>query len=395
MKNDGKKRFRDGLLFAAAVILIYVLITNFRSLGSGIMSVFWLFSPIIIGIFFALILYKPMRAINGFFMFIKKKSKLKKHLPDKVIKTVSITLTVIFALLVLFFVGNSVIPQIIVSFRSIFTSLDTYYPQVIEYLEKLGFDGKEIEELISQIDLTQLWKTLTENANRIWQTAVGAVNGIANVLTNFTSALIFAIYLLSNLETLKRQTKKLLAAYFKPGTARKILDVGKLTVVTFLNFFSGQCLEAVILGTIFFIVLSIFGFPYATVISVIIGFTAIIPYVGSFIGGAVGVLLIFLRDPMQAVFYLIVYLTVQQIENNFIYPKVVGTAVNLPAIWAFVAIVTGGVLFGVVGMLFFIPMASVLYTLLKNDVNARLKKKAEEVPALPPADGDGETPVDK
>ena len=127
-----------------------------------------------------------------------------------------------------------------------------------------------------------------------------------------------------------------------------------------------------------------------TVISVIIGFTAIIPYVGSFIGGAVGVLLILMRDPMQAVLYIIVYLAVQQIENNFIYPKVVGTAVNLPAIWAFVAIVIGGVLFGVVGMLFFIPMASVLYTLLKNDVNARLKKKAESVPVLPPvppADG--------
>ena len=121
MKNDRKRRFRDGLIFAAAVILIYALIMNFRSLGSGIMRVFWLFSPLIIGIFFALILYKPMMTINGFFLFLKKKSKLKKHLPDKVIKTVSITLTVIFALLVLFFVGNSVVPQIIVSFRSIFT----------------------------------------------------------------------------------------------------------------------------------------------------------------------------------------------------------------------------------------------------------------------------------
>lgn len=390
MKNDRKRRFRDGLIFAAAVILIYALIMNFRSLGSGIMRVFWLFSPLIIGIFFALILYKPMMTINGFFLFLKKKSKLKKHLPDKVIKTVSITLTVIFALLVLFFVGNSVVPQIIVSFRSIFTSLDTYYPQIIGYLEKLGFDGNKIEELFSKIDLSQVWKTLTDNATHIWQTAVGAVNGIANVLTGFTSALIFSIYLLSNLETLKRQTKKLLTAYFRPETAKKILGVGRLTVVTFLNFFSGQCLEAVILGTIFFIVLSLFGFPYATVISVIIGFTAIIPYVGSFIGGAVGVLLILMRDPMQAVLYIIVYLAVQQIENNFIYPKVVGTAVNLPAIWAFVAIVIGGVLFGVVGMLFFIPMASVLYTLLKNDVNARLKKKAESVPVLPPvppADG--------
>ena len=204
MKNDRKRRFRDGLIFAAAVILIYALIMNFRSLGSGIMRVFWLFSPLIIGIFFALILYKPMMTINGFFLFLKKKSKLKKHLPDKVIKTVSITLTVIFALLVLFFVGNSVIPQIIVSFRSIFTSLDTYYPQIIGYLEKLGFDGNKIEELFSKIDLSQVWKTLTDNATHIWQTALGAVNGIANVLTGFTSALIFSIYLLSNLETLKR-----------------------------------------------------------------------------------------------------------------------------------------------------------------------------------------------
>lgn len=170
----------------------------------------------------------------------------------------------------------------------------------------------------------------------------------------------------------------MLLAYFKPKTAEKIKSVGMLTVTTFLNFFSGQCLEAVILGIIFFIAMSIFGFPFATVISVIIALTAIIPYVGAFLGCAVGVILIFMQDPMKALLFIVMFLVIQQLENNLIYPRVVGTSVNLPAIWTFTALIVGGALFGVVGMLFFIPLTSVLYTLLKNDVNYRIKKKYGE-----------------
>lgn len=378
MTNNEKKRFLRGLLFAAAVIFIYVLITNLHSLGVRIIAFFNLFSPLIIGVLFALILYKPMKGINGFFMMLKRKSKLKYHLPDRAIKMISLVLTFVFALLLLYFIANSVVPQIVVSFKSIFDSIDFYYPAALEYLENLGFDTSEIETLIEKINLQSIWQALTANADKIFDTAFGAVNGIATLVTTVFTASIFSVYVLSNYENLKRQTGKMLLAYFKPKTAEKIKSVGMLTVTTFLNFFSGQCLEAVILGIIFFIAMSIFGFPFATVISVIIALTAIIPYVGAFLGCAVGVILIFMQDPMKALLFIVMFLVIQQLENNLIYPRVVGTSVNLPAIWTFTALIVGGALFGVVGMLFFIPLTSVLYTLLKNDVNYRIKKKYGE-----------------
>ncbi len=376
MNRDEKKKFLRHLLFAAAVILIYVLITNLHSLGVRIMGFFKLFSPLIIGVLFALILYKPMKGINGFFLFLKRKSRFKRHLPDRAIQTISLTLTFLLALLVLYFIANSVVPQIVLSFKSIFSSIENYYPAALAYLESLGLDTTEIELLIEKINLESIWNALTANADKIFNTAFGAVNGIATVLTTGVTAVIFSVYVLSNRETLKRQTGKVLLAYFKPKTAKKIRDIGMLVVTTFLNFISGQCLEAVILGCIFFFFMSIFGFPFATVISVIIALTAIIPYVGAFLGCAVGVVLIFMQDPMKALLFIGMFLVLQQLENNLIYPRVVGTSVNLPAIWTFTALIVGGALFGVVGMLFFIPLTSVFYTLLKNDVNHRIRKKA-------------------
>ncbi len=397
MKTNSNKRFFKALLFAACVIIIYGVITNISSFGDVLMKFVALFSPLLIGILFSLILYKPMMAIYRLFSKLNDKSKAKRKPSQKLIKSISLALTVILALLVLYFVGNSVIPQIINSFKSIFVSVEIYYPQALEYLADLGFDTAEIEKFVNELNFEQIiktvWKTLTDNANTILNTAVGAISGIAMVVTTFVSALILSIYILSNCDTLKRQAGKLVKAYFKPKTAEKISSIGTLTVKTFLNFFSGQCLEAVILGTIFFIAMSIFGFPYEVVTSVIIAFTAMIPYVGAFIGCGVGALLIFMQSPLKALFFIIMFLVIQQLENNLIYPRVVGTAVNLPAMWTFVAILVGGAVFGVVGMIVFIPLTSILYTLLKNDVNARIKKKDAEsggdgVPAIEPPAGE-------
>jgi predicted PurR-regulated permease PerM len=189
---------------------------------------------------------------------------------------------------------------------------------------------------------------------------------------------IFSIYLLANKRNLRRQSRKLISAYFPEKTAPKVQYVFDLVITTFSKFFSGQCLEAIILGLIFFIVLSITGFPYAPVISLIIGVTAFIPYVGAFIGCAVGVLLILMQSPMRALIFVAVFLVIQQLENNLIYPRVVGTSIGLPAMWTFAALIVGGAADGVVGMLVFITVASILYTLIRKDVNAKLRVKNEK-----------------
>ena len=153
------------------------------------------------------------------------------------------------------------------------------------------------------------------------------------------------------------------------------LALGTVIHKSFTSFFTGQCLEAVILGLMFLIVMTILGMPYALLVSVLIAFTALIPIFGAFIGCVVGALLIFMVDPVKAFIFIIMFLVLQQIEGNFIYPHVVGNSVGLPSIWVLVAVTVGANLMGVVGMLIFIPLTSVVYTMLRGIVNRRLGLK--------------------
>ena len=375
-------RFRSNLLFAAFVILIYFFIANLDTMGSKVIGFFSLFSPLLIGVLLALILNIPLQGIERIFFLLRSKSKAKRKASDRVISTISLVLTFVLALLLLYFVGNSVLPQIVSSFKSILGSIETYYPKALRYLEEWGVDTSDIQAWMSKIDLNEVWKTLTNNAGTILDTAFSTVKGAFSLVTNLVTAVIFAVYILANRGNLKRQSGKLLQAYCKPATAHKIKYVGKLVIQTFSNFFSGQCLEAVILGIIFFVAMSVFRFPYAVVISVIIAVTALIPYVGAFVGCAVGAILIFMQSPMRALLFIIMFLVIQQLENHLIYPRVVGTSVGLPAIWTFAALIAGGAVYGVAGMILFIPAASVLYSLVKSDVNARIKKQKEDALAV-------------
>ncbi|MEG2350114.1 MAG: AI-2E family transporter, partial [Hungatella sp.] len=213
-------------------------------------------------------------------------------------------------------------------------------------------------------------------------------NGAGNVLNSTRSAaktildgavafgigLIFAIYILLQKETLGRQMKSFLRAFFPKHTTDRVLAIASLSEKTFANFLAGQCLEAMILGMMFFLTLTILRMPYAVLVGVLIAFTALIPVFGSFVGCAVGTLLMLITNPVDALTFVVIFLILQQIEGNLIYPHVVGNSVGLPSIWVLVAVTIGGNLMGVVGMLVFIPLCSVLYTLLREAVRARLSK---------------------
>ena len=176
-----------------------------------------------------------------------------------------------------------------------------------------------------------------------------------------------------------RQARKLLFAYLKKERTEEILRICSLTHRTFTNFLTGQCLEAVILGVMFFITMTILRFPFAVLVGVLIAFTALIPIFGAFVGCAVGTFLILTVNPPQALAFIVLFLVLQQIEGNLIYPHVVGGSVGLPSIWVLAAVSLGGSLFGIVGMLVFIPIVSVLYALLKENVHDRLEKKQIDV----------------
>jgi predicted PurR-regulated permease PerM len=309
---------------------------------------------------------------------LREESKFKKKLPDKAIVLISLVLSYLLAITAIAIVIMIVIPAVVDSVNEIIATVKYIYPQVVSFLKDNGFDTAELDAMIKNINFDTIWSAFTANAGTIFDTLVHSVNGIITILANLVTMVIFSIYLLANKRNLRRQSRKLISAYFPEKTAPKVQYVFDLVITTFSKFFSGQCLEAIILGLIFFIVLSITGFPYAPVISLIIGVTAFIPYVGAFIGCAVGVLLILMQSPMRALIFVAVFLVIQQLENNLIYPRVVGTSIGLPAMWTFAALIVGGAAYGVVGMLVFIPVASILYTLIRNDVNAKLRIKNEK-----------------
>ena len=220
---------------------------------------------------------------------------------------------------------------------------------------------------------------MTTGAGTVLSSTFSAAMSIASGLTNFSIAFIFSIYILLQKETLSRQFKKLMYAYFPEQWVNEWIRVIRLTDQTFSRFLAGQCTEAVILGAMFFVAMSLVKLPYALLIGVLIAFTALIPVFGAFIGLAVGIFLMLTVNPLQAVWFTILFFVLQQVEGNLIYPHVVGNSVGLPSIWVLAAVSIGGSMMGIVGMLVFIPLCSVLYALLREDVNRRLKCKAKEV----------------
>ena len=204
---------------------------------------------------------------------------------------------------------------------------------------------------------------------------ITAAKSIVSGLTTFFIAFVFAIYILLQKEKLGVQAKKVLFAFVRRGRAEATVEVLSLTYNTFSSFLTGQCVEAVILGSMFAVSMTILKLPYALLVGMLIAFTALIPIFGAFIGCAVGVFLIFMVSPKQAVLFIIIFLLLQQIEGNLIYPHVVGGSVGLPSIWVLAAVTIGGNLMGIVGMLIFIPTVSVFYTIFREYVYLRLKKQ--------------------
>ena len=216
-------------------------------------------------------------------------------------------------------------------------------------------------------------------AGNVLDSTVSVAKSIISGLATFVIAFIFACYILFQKEKLSHQVKKLGYAFFAKDWMDIFVAICSLTYKTFSNFLTGQCVEALILGTMFFIGMTICKMPYALLVGVLIAFTALIPYFGAFIGCAIGAILIFMVNPLQAVGFLILFFVLQQVEGNLIYPHVVGSSVGLPSIWVFVAVTLGGNLMGIVGMLIFIPIVSVVYTLLRGIVNRRLQTKEIDV----------------
>ena len=387
---DDKKLFRmicKLILFTGAIILGVMYSKEILAVAKLFVG---MLAPFLVGAAMAFVLNLPMSFIERKF-FAKwnepKTAGLKRGL--------SIVLALLFVVALFVFAVLMVVPQLTRTLMELGNVIPAFFKDLIADLEILALQYPEWKNAFAALEELSIdWNAvisyvtafLKEGLGNVLSSTVGFAGSIAGMIFDSVIAFVFSIYILSGKEKLGKQMKKLLHAYLPEKGYQKTLKVVALCNHNFARFISGQCLEAVILGTMFVICMTIFGMPYAVLVGVLIAFTALIPIVGAFIGCAVGAFLILMVSPVKALIFVIMFLVLQQVEGNLIYPRVVGNSVGLPAIWVLVAVSVGGSMFGIVGMLVFIPLMSTLYALLRENVNNRNQKKGfvlQEVSAVP------------
>lgn len=375
MKKEDLIKNRKMLLVAVllVVVLFWSRISEALSFLTGILK------PFILGGALAFILNLPLSFLE------KKVFRNLKGRGEKFKRPLSIFLSLVFVLLLILILLLTVVPEVISAFESIISSI----PSLVTRVESWSNDVltpvlKNNPELLKSLEtnwdslLSKSLSFLKDGLSALLSSTLVAANSLISSITSFVVALIFAIYVLGDKERLERQFRSLLKAYTSKETEEYVLHVFSVLHRSFSSFISGQCLEAVILGSIFILVLSILRFPYSVMIGVVVMFSALLPIVGAFIACIFGAFIILLSSPVKALYFVVIFLIIQQLENNLIYPRVVGSSVGLPALWVFFAVTLGGALFGVVGMLFFIPVFSALFVLLKEDVGRRIRLKEEK-----------------
>lgn len=371
LSKETKRHLIQVIAFA---ILLYCGIEHFDVVIGAVQFVLGIIMPFLIGGALAFIANVPMKKIEKY-LFPKNKKFEKWRRPVAYLLTLACFIGIITLALVVVIpeLGNTItllgeqIPVAIKAVQKWLADIPEQYPALAPAIEELDIDWSSIS--------TSIVNFVQSIASGLVSSGVGIFSGIVSGVTTFVIAFTFSIYVLFQKEKLSRQGKQVLYALLPDKVTEKTLSVLRLSNQIFSSFLSGQCVEAVILGTMFVISMSLLGMPYAMLTGIVISLTALVPIFGAFIGCAVGMLLIVMVNPIQALWFLILFLVLQQVEGNLIYPHVVGNSVGLPSIWVLAAVTVGGNLFGILGILVFIPLCSVLYALFSTFVKKRLKER--------------------
>lgn len=386
IKKDTLRRIFFGV---CGCILLYWLLHETERFSSVVNVIKGMLSPFILGGVLAFILNVPMRAIEN--------SLLKKVAKPQLKRLIAVAATFVAMLLVIALVFWLLIPQVVATFNSLLPNLYEFLSEAEAFFRESISDNPQLNQWLTENTNMEnvKWSDLLQKALGVAGSGIsvivgGAVSAIGSIFSgifNAFIALVFTVYCLFQKETLARQGRKLLYAFLKEKTADSVVRILRLTNSTFSNFLSGQCIEVCILGSLFAVTMAIFRMPYIPLISVVIAVTAFIPIVGAWVGCVLGGFLILVEDPMLAVWFVIMFLILQAVENNMIYPRVVGTSVGLSGMWVLVAVAVGGELMGVAGMFLMIPAVSVLYTLLQEITHKKLSGltvEPEKLQAQPP-----------
>ncbi len=361
------------LMILAAFLVLMILYSEKVFFGAAFL--FGILKPFLYGGAIAFVLNIPMRAVEN-----KWLKGWNGKASDKLKRPVSMVITLVLIALVLAIVVGVVLPQMALTISEIGKKIPAFIQKMMEEFGKLTREDSMLADQLNQLDLKGInWNDLLENIMYFMRNGAGNMLGstfnvagsIISGVVNTAIAFVFALYILAQKEKLASQAGRLINAYLPARVRRKVRKAGALLDRNFSNFIAGQCLEALILGVMFIVSMSIFRMPYAFTVGALIAVTSLIPIVGAFTGCAVGTFLILVNDPLQALWFLILFFVLQQIEGNLIYPRVVGNSVGLPSIWVLMAVSIGGSLFGVTGMLVFIPLMSTEYALIRENVNRR------------------------
>lgn len=379
LNKENLRKIRGLILFT---VIILVALWQYRSVLTTIEFFLRIVFPFLLGGAIAFILNVPMHFLENKLFYSSENAKTKKK---KLARPLSLVLTILLMMGIVALVIFVVVPKLGSTFVSLGKSIQVFVPKAQRWLEELFTNNPEIVSMIHDVEID--WESFFGSVIEFFKSGAGSVLGstvtvaksIVSAVTTFVIAFVFACYILLQKERLGVQVHKILYAYLKKEHVQNILGICSLTYRTFSNFLTGQCVEAVILGTMFVVTMWVLRLPYALLVGVLIAFTALIPIFGAFIGCVVGAFLILIAAPMKAVIFVILFFILQQIEGNLIYPRVVGNSVGLPSIWVLAAVSIGGSLMGIVGMLVFIPIVSVAYSLFRSHVYTRLSKKGLQI----------------
>ena len=370
-----EKKTKQNLIIVIVGVVLFAALMNLHVVLQFLEKGIAVILPVIVGAILALFINVPMTGIEK--RLRKWMQKTKKQPSDKVYRLTSFLLTFVCVALVLTLVFTLLIPELASSVKGLYLLVEARLPQWIAYLDSLDLQSGWLEEMLADINLEKIMQNVGIGANLFLEGVVSTVSSAASIVITAAFGLIISIYLVLGKEQIGGHAQKIVYAYLKPAWAENVMHFCRTFNRSFSNFLSGQCAEAVILGILMFLAFTVFRLPYGSLVGVLTAVCAIIPYVGALMSGAVSVILALLISPALAVRCLIVYLIVQFVENQFIYPRVVGGSAGLPPLYTLVAAMIGGNLFGIMGIIFFIPLMAVFVELVKEDAGKRLDRRGK------------------
>lgn len=369
-------KIKDYIFLSTYIILLIFFFINIKDIMNFLYKFLGILKPFIWGIAIAFILNIPVKLIeknlgNGKYFKGMKRS-------------FSITLTFLFFILAITLFILFVIPQLLSSISTLMNSIPEYLSQFEKFLEVNAINNSQSQVMMQNIinELLNMWKEILKVTSQIVGTSLGYLLdftlGITYGVINFFLALVLAIYMLASKEILISQLKLIIYAFVSKNKSDRIIELGKMCNEMFSKFILGQCTEALVIGVLCFIGMIILKMPYALLISVVIGVTALIPVFGAFLGTIPSAFIILIIDPIKALWFIIFIIVLQQLEGNLIYPRVVGSSIGLSALWVMFAMIVGGSLFGIIGMLIGIPIFGVVFKILKRVANRKINEKGIE-----------------